>query len=98
VYGIVAPRWNTPLFGVALAVLVGLVMLACAWRGWARGRRVWLALALLSAGMFALGFVRGDSSPILLNLRADQILDLLILAISIQRSAFSQNKMLTADS
>ena len=82
VYGITAPRWNTPLFGVALALVVGLIVLACAWRGWARGRRLWLALALLSAGMFALGFVRGDYSPNAFNIRVDQLLDIGLFVFS----------------
>lgn len=98
VYGILAPRWNTPLFGMALAALVGLIMLICTGRGWLTGRRFWLALALLSGGMFALGFLRGDAAAHGFGLRADQLLDLGILAISFQQSAFSQNKKLTADS
>jgi prolipoprotein diacylglyceryltransferase len=89
VYGIVAPRWNTALFGMALAVLVGLVMLIFTWRGWLTGRRLWLALALLSVGMFAIGFVRGDTSPMLFGFRIDQLLDLGILMISLRLSARS---------
>jgi phosphatidylglycerol---prolipoprotein diacylglyceryl transferase len=86
-YGIIAPRWNTPLFGMALAVLIGLIVLLCMWRGWPR---FWLAVALLSAGMFALGFVRGDASPQWLGLRADQLLDIGLLAVSFWRLAFSR--------
>ncbi|MDL1902993.1 hypothetical protein FBR02_19770 [Anaerolineae bacterium CFX9] len=46
------------------------------------GRRFWLALALFSAGMFIIGFWRGDSLPILYGLRLDQWLDGLLLSMA----------------
>jgi len=76
VYGIVAPRYNTQVFGMALALALGIVCLVLIGRGWLKYRRFWLLLALLSAGMFAIGFFRGDYSPMLDGLRADQVLDI----------------------
>lgn len=57
--------------------------------------RFWFVLALLSAGMFVIGFFRGDNSLYIAGLRADQLLDVAfvgmsILAISRQRSAISK--------
>jgi prolipoprotein diacylglyceryltransferase len=54
--------------------------------------RFWLTLALLSMGMFVIGFFRGDNSLYVASLRMDQMLDILfvamsIIAISFQRSA-----------
>ncbi|PJF24859.1 MAG: hypothetical protein CUN53_15700, partial [Phototrophicales bacterium] len=56
-YGIIAPRWNTPLMGMAgsLIVLVfGLIALRKRWG--ARG--FWLALALMALIMLLIGAVR----------------------------------------
>jgi phosphatidylglycerol:prolipoprotein diacylglycerol transferase len=78
IYGIVAPRYNTQVFGMALALaLIGL-SLVLNWRGWLIYRRFWLLLALLSAGMFVIGFFRGDASPLVVGIRADQWLDAII--------------------
>lgn len=83
VYGIPAARYNTPLFGVGMGLLVLLLTLAPFWRGWLTGRRFWLVLALLSAGMFAIGFLRADYALMVADLRADQWLDGAVLAFSL---------------
>ncbi len=81
IFGIVAPRYNTQLFGV----LVSLALLALAavllWRGWLPRRRFWLVLALLSAGMFVIGFYRGDAVTLVAGLRLDQVFDAGLLVI-----------------
>ncbi len=83
VYGIPAPRYRTQFFGILLALL-GLALLALLiYRGWLAGGRFWLLLALLSAGMFAIGFLRGDFAYDLAGLRVDQWLDLMVLLISL---------------
>lgn len=87
VYGIVAPRYNTQWFGIALAVCLLLIVALLQWRrghrrGWLATRRFWLVLALLSLGMFAIGFFRGDPVPVIAGLRADQVLDLLLAVLS----------------
>ncbi len=61
VYGIIAPRYNTQLFGMALALALLVLSAVLIRRGWLRYRRFWLLLALLSAGMFGIGFFRGDA-------------------------------------
>jgi phosphatidylglycerol:prolipoprotein diacylglycerol transferase len=83
IYRIIAPRFNTQGFGVALAAAVLLLALILLWRGWLRGVRFWLALALMSVGMFVIGFWRGDSVPVAAGLRLDQWLDLVVLIASI---------------
>lgn len=83
VYGIVAPRFNTVLYGAAWAILCGLVLILttrCA--GFAQGR-LWMALALVAAGMFMIGFARADAVPFVVSLRADQMLDGLFALIGL---------------
>jgi len=75
VFGIVAPRFNTPLFGMVLCGVVLLMILLLTWRGWIPKSRFWFGLALLSLGMFVIGFFRGDHAQVLLGLRLDQWLD-----------------------
>lgn len=76
VYGIVAPRYNTQVFGMALAVGLFLLSLLLVRLRWLAQRRFWLLLALLSVGMFVIGFFRGDASLIIVSLRWDQLLDI----------------------
>lgn len=76
VYGIVAPRYNTQVFGMALAFVLLLLSLLLIRLRWLANRRFWLLLALLSFGMFVIGFFRADTTPIVAALRADQWLDI----------------------
>ena len=80
----VVPRYNTQVFGLALgAALFALVALLVG-RGWLRGMRLWPVLALTGAGMFVIGFFRGDGAPgPLPNLSWDQALDLGVIALSL---------------
>jgi prolipoprotein diacylglyceryltransferase len=89
IYGIVAPRYNTQLFGILLALGLLLITVLLFWRGWLVLRRFWLVLALLSLCLFVIGFYRGDAVPLIAGLRADQWLDGMLVAISVQRLAFS---------
>lgn len=82
VFGIVAPRYATPFFGMALSGGVLLVALVIIWRGWLREGRFWFVLALLSAGMFVIGFFRADHTFMIAGLRADQWLDGAFLVVS----------------
>jgi prolipoprotein diacylglyceryltransferase len=79
VYGIPAPRYNTQFFGLLLGLAALLIAVVLLWRGWQYDKRFWILLAFLSAGMFAIGFVRGDYTVMILGLRADQWLDLGLL-------------------
>jgi prolipoprotein diacylglyceryltransferase len=74
VYGIYAPRYNTPLYGAGLAGLTLLVMLR------ARQGRLWAGAAVIGAGMCVIGFWRGDPAPLAFGVRADQIASALIAA------------------
>ena len=75
IYGIVAPRYNTPLFGLLLGVLALLLAGLFYRRRLLRGMRFWLLLATLAAGMLTIGFWRADSVPQWAGLRSDQWLD-----------------------
>jgi phosphatidylglycerol:prolipoprotein diacylglycerol transferase len=75
VFGIVAPRYNTQVFGMALALVLLIVSVVLIRQGWLTNRRFWILLALLSAGMFGIGFFRGDYAIMVAGLRADQVLD-----------------------
>jgi hypothetical protein len=77
VFGIPAPRYHTQQFGLILG-MIGLAFTALLfWRGWFDRARFWLVLALLSAGMYTIGFARGDFAVIIAGWRADQWLDLM---------------------
>jgi phosphatidylglycerol:prolipoprotein diacylglycerol transferase len=81
-YGLVVPRYDTQRLGALLAIAVLVLTLALRWRGWLRGRRLWAALAAFSAGMFALGFLRGDPAVMVAGLRLDQGFDLGMLLLA----------------
>ena len=79
VFGLVAPRYSTQVFGLWLALaLLGVAVLLVGTNRLA-GLRFWLVLALLGGGMFAIGFLRGDPAVIAGGLRLDQWLDALIV-------------------
>lgn len=78
VYGIIAPRYNTQIFGMALALILLIVSVILIRQGWLTHRRFWFLLALLSAGMFGIGFFRGDYAIIVAGLRSDQVLDVIL--------------------
>jgi phosphatidylglycerol:prolipoprotein diacylglycerol transferase len=83
-YGIVAPRFSSQLYGIVLGVaLLAVVILLRRWPA-----RLWAALALLGLGAFGIGFTRGDSVPMVGSLRLDQLLDLVIVAIGIAGSVW----------
>jgi phosphatidylglycerol:prolipoprotein diacylglycerol transferase len=81
VYGIPAPRYHTQQFGFILG-LIGLAFTVLLfWRRWFMGERFWLVLTLLSAGMYAIGFTRGDFAVVIAGWRADQWFDLGVLLL-----------------
>lgn len=82
-YGVVAPRLASQLYGIVF----GLVLLGVGW-GLSRivrrpGVRLWITLALLGLGTFAIGFTRGDPILTVGPLRLDQVLDLGIVALGV---------------
>lgn len=90
IYGIVAPRYNTQLFGVALAVVLMFITAVLFWRGWLYYRRFWVVLGLLSVGMFVIGFYRGDEVPMMAGVRVDQGMDVFLTVIGIMGFLFSR--------
>lgn len=83
-YGMLVPRYNAQGFGVALGGILLLVIAGLTRFGWLRGQRLWLVLALTGAGMFAIGFVRGEGLPgPLPNLTWEQVLDLGVIALGV---------------
>ena len=75
IYNIIAPRYATQRLGMMVSAAILAVMLVTAAMDWLRGRRLWLALVLVAAGMFAIGFMRGDYGLVVAGLRQDQWLD-----------------------
>jgi phosphatidylglycerol:prolipoprotein diacylglycerol transferase len=83
VYGIVAPRYNTQVFGIIAALVVFIIELLLERIRRLASIRFWLVLALLSGSMFAIGFARGDFSPVVSGLRLDQWLDLALIIVCV---------------
>ncbi len=83
IYGIVAPRYRAQEWGLALAGLALLIALALLVTGWLPRRRFWLTLLLVSLGLFAVGFLRGDPVLPFGPLRLDQVFDLALAGLSL---------------
>ena len=89
VFGIVAPRFNTPYLGIALSLFgLLLIFISMFWRRKSptdsyTGQRFWWLLAFMSAGMFMIGFYRADHTFTIDGLRADQILDVIMCVWSV---------------
>lgn len=75
-YGLVAPRFTTQLYGMA----AGVVLVLLAWLSSLlirrAGVRLWIVLLLLAGAAFGVGYTRGDIVPMAYDLRLDQVLDL----------------------
>jgi phosphatidylglycerol:prolipoprotein diacylglycerol transferase len=95
IYGIYVPRFNTQFLGTVFSGgLLALTFLMSLW-GRLRYRRFWLALALLSAGMFGIGFLRGDYTVWIAGLRFDQWLDIALLVYGLWQLVFSRPPSVT---
>jgi phosphatidylglycerol:prolipoprotein diacylglycerol transferase len=84
IFNLTAPRFAVQPLGMMLAAaLLGLAALLT-WRGWlAPRRRFGVILVMLAAGMFGLGFLRGDYALDFGGLRADQWLDLALILLGL---------------
>jgi hypothetical protein len=83
-YGVMAPRLASQADGVALAIATLGVSLALEKR--LRQRpvlRFWTVLGLIAAGVFVIGFTRGDEVLLVGELRLDQALDLVIVGMAV---------------
>jgi phosphatidylglycerol:prolipoprotein diacylglycerol transferase len=83
IYGTLAPRYNLPPLGTALAAALLALLGALTLFDWLRGGRLGLAVLLYSLAMFALGALRGEGVPTWFGMRADQALDLLTAAAGV---------------
>jgi phosphatidylglycerol:prolipoprotein diacylglycerol transferase len=82
-FGVIAPRWMTQVFGIVMGVLLLVAAFILLRRVRRTGVSFWMLLAALGVGTFALDFTLGDSILMLGPLRLDQILDLAIMLIGI---------------
>ena len=80
IYGTLAPRYNTQVFGIAWSLLTLALAVLLTQRRALRGRRLWAALAFYSLGALFIGGLRADPMPPWGALRADQWLDLAVTA------------------
>ncbi len=80
-YGFVAPRLDVQAAGMLLGAALWALAALLTWRGWLPGLRLWLVLGLSGLGLALLGFLRADYAPTLLNRRADQVFDLMLLLV-----------------
>ena len=82
IYGLVAPRLASQLYGVALS----LALLGVVWFLNRRLRRpglsLWPVLSLLTLGLFGISFTLAAEGPAWGGLRLDQLLDLAVAALS----------------
>jgi len=76
VYGQIAPRINLSGIGVWFGVLLLIGVIIATWRGWFSGLRLWITIAIFSAGQVILDQFRGDDVAIWYGRRADQWLDI----------------------
>lgn len=84
IYRLWNPRIATQLLGAAWATVCFVVAMASSRRSPSAARHSTFAvtLALYSAGMFLLGFTRGDAVPMLGTWRMDQVVDAVIVVVS----------------
>ncbi|PJF30772.1 MAG: hypothetical protein CUN51_06200 [Candidatus Thermofonsia Clade 1 bacterium] len=78
IYGVLAPRLNLPVLGMAYAGALGIFALLLTWRNWLSGARLWLLLALYALGMALISGFRAEYVPYWFGVRADQALDMVI--------------------
>lgn len=83
IYNVWEPRFAVQPLGYGFSFLVLVLMLAALQQKWLPHWRTGLAIILTGLIGFGLGFLRGDYVPFLGGLRADQWLDLGIIALGI---------------
>lgn len=78
IYGVIAPRYNLPAFGMAFSITLFALLLLIAWRKWLIGVRFWTAVLLYAVFMALIASLRGEPVPFWLGLRADLVMDMLV--------------------
>lgn len=82
VFGLYAPRLDLHLFGAVFGLVLLALALILTGLDALRGLRLWIVLALAGLGLALIAFFRADPAQTLLDRRADQIFDLLVLLLS----------------
>ena len=82
-YGIVAPRFQTQLFGAALNAALLILAFGITSRNRFSHSVFWIILALAGLGAFGIDFLRGDPVPMVGRLRLDQIFDLAVALVGV---------------
>lgn len=80
-YGIVAPRFQTQLFGVVLHLLLLILAIALLKMPRVSYATFWIVLALSGLGTFVIDYYRGDPVPMVGSLRLDQVFDLVVALV-----------------
>jgi hypothetical protein len=78
IFRLIEPRFAVQQIGMWLAIMLLVIALWLTGRGIGQGRQFWIILFLFAISMFLLGFLRGDTVPMIAGLRADQYLDAMI--------------------
>ncbi|MBP7688607.1 MAG: prolipoprotein diacylglyceryl transferase [Thermoflexales bacterium] len=84
-YGVVNPRWPSQLLGAGWSGLIAIGLWAARRRVWPPGTRFWLCLAAYSLGSGVIGLTRADDVPLLAGWRVDQVLDAMIVVVSLSQ-------------
>jgi phosphatidylglycerol---prolipoprotein diacylglyceryl transferase len=82
-YGIIAPRFQTQLFGIAFNFILLIVAFSLGRAPRLAPLALWIVLALSGAGTFAIDFTRGDALPMVGNFRLDQVFDLVVALVGL---------------
>lgn len=82
VFGLYAPRLDLHLFGAVFGLVLLALALILTGMAWLRGLRLWLVLALAGLGLALIGFLRADPAQVIIDRRADQVFNLLLLLLS----------------
>lgn len=82
IYGNFAPRVALANIGVSTALVLFLLLSALDVLHWLSGLRLWIGIALYALCMAMIGFFRADPMAMVMGRRADQLLDLGVLAVA----------------
>jgi len=82
-YGVIAPRLASQLYGVLWSGLVFACVILLIRRMKRPRIHLWPVLLLIGVGAFLIGFTRGDEIPMIGPLRLDQIMDLAIIILGL---------------
>ncbi|GAB4550781.1 MAG: prolipoprotein diacylglyceryl transferase [Anaerolineae bacterium] len=82
IYGVIAPRYNLPAFGLAFSIGLFGLMLIIQWQKRLLSAHFWLFVLLYAAFMALIAELRGEPVPFWFGLRADFVMDVLVAGIA----------------